>query len=247
MKKLLTIALALLVVFAVAGCAEETMDIGIDRDSFGNSENNKNRDEDDARKAAENFMEALCEFNFKDMSKYSTEDYTEIMECDDMYEYLDGTFSAEDLDLGIESDKVDDAVNDFVEVMVDGIVDNTEYEITDTEKDGDAWKFTVEITSVDMDDVSDSLESEECNDAVVKASEKYDDVDIEGMTGDEITAVMEDMVVDMFGAMGDFVYDYCEEAETVGGELELYVIEEDGEWLVDIENSDMSAFEKMFE
>ncbi|MBR3994683.1 MAG: hypothetical protein IKI97_05300, partial [Clostridia bacterium] len=184
MKKLLTLALALMLAFSVTACNSNSSndnDKGSDDESKVEEKVDKEKEDEEkeeakeevkeeekeekvsdngevaATKTADAFMDALCEFDIAKMSEYCNVDLVEEVGFDNINDLLH-TVLAEAFG---EDEELEDDINKLINAMVDGIFDNTSYEITGSSYEDGEWTFDVALSSIKLSDIMQVLEGDE--------------------------------------------------------------------------------------
>lgn len=191
--------------------------------------------EAEAREVAEDFLDALCKFDIVEMSECMDLDSDAMVEeigFTDLYDCMGQMVDEMGLD---EFGDVEDEVQNLMNAMVDGILDNTSYSITDSAYDDGKWTFTVDLDSIKLSEVSDVFDDEEVmeeiqNDLIAD----YADKDFENMSEEDAAKLVENMMSDMFVAMTDVVKESFDDAEIYTKECKVVVVKNSkGEWIVD--------------
>ena len=274
MKKLLTLALALMLAFSVTACNSNSSndnDKGSDDESKVEEKVDKEKEDEEkeeakeevktetkeeekeekvsdngevaATKTADAFMDALCEFDIAKMSEYCNVDLVEEVGFENINDLLH-TVLAEAFG---EDEELEDDINKLINAMVDGIFDNTSYKIIDSSYNDSEWTFDVELTSIKLSDIMQVLEGDEMvaitekvtEELVVEYEEKFGDRE---PTEEESTQIIYDMTSRIIDAMAELITETANDAEKITDSCVIIVINEDGKWLVDGENSNIDAF-----
>lgn len=226
MKKLLALLLALSCAVSLAACKKSKVD--------GGKPAPEKTDEQLATEAAEGFLDALVDLDYDGMAEY-VDDASVIPE-----EFKD--FNADELTKtmtegqGPEFEPFTEDLKGLSEDIIGVIKDNMSYKITSTEKDGDNYIITAEMSICDFDSVN--------FDSIVEENFKEEDLNkmlMELLASGKISAdssqeeILAIIMPDMIKAMRDGVKNM--DVTSTTEEYKLTVSEIDGEWLV---NSDLS-------
>ena len=135
MKKLLCLLLSAMVLFIFAACGDD--------DTAGKSSKKDKAVKDDNEAVEEvvtNYMDALCDLDLKEASSYLNDEVELPFETEDDFVdvVIEEALKSNDMFAGLEEE-----FKPLVTLMRDSIKDSLDYEITDSEVDGD--KATVKI------------------------------------------------------------------------------------------------------
>jgi len=248
MKKILTFALALLVAATTVACGSDSSS-----DSSDNSGDNKkvSKDEKAVTEAAGDFTEALLEFDFEEMTEHSNYDFVEEFGAESMDDYLEAYHSEElssvyDQVTKRVADEYDDTVDEYIEGIMDAVKDSAEYKITSVTEKKDSWKVKIEFATINIDELIESIE-DECADDVEDILGEYDGQNLNTLEADEVADITLEAFTDIYKKYIKNTEDCAEDLEKYEGEITLIVIQEDGEWIVDYEESDLDEFKEIRE
>ena len=215
LKVLLCAALVLSMVFSFAGCADDEPIVTPPVEESNNSE-------DSAKTAVETVMNDVLEYDVDAIEEKLAIDCT----------------SKEELmaKAGEEIGEAAELYGPIIEKMFDKYVDSFEYEIVEFGKDDGVYTAEVEFTCLDMESVSEGLAATE-GDAI--GEELMMEMLADGritmdMSEEEMMAVVMEEIAPVIEEMVD---EAVKGADTKTLYLDFVVVEEDGEWVIDIDES----------
>ena len=214
MKKMLSVLLALVMVLTMmAGCQKGSAPFADDSTL--------------ARKAAENYLDALMLFDYKEASNF-TSDPDKMLEnalYEDLEEATNKIMSAVPQEFGA----YEGSIKTFADAMFDVMKNEMDYEITNVKKDGDGYLVSVKLTTVDYegeDILADMMESVNAEELLMQLLE--DGIINENMSEQQL---MDAMIPAMFEKMADAVKDVPIATTTL--EEDIHLIKVKDQWLVD--------------
>ena len=232
-KKITSLAIALMCVVSLSAC-NKADDSDKDAKKDTKAETKVETAEGKATKTVESFMDAFCEFDFTEAANYIDEmpEDLEGMQLDAMIDAMMDEMPAE----------MEPYADDF-ESMLNGLMDRClatfEYEITDTEEKDGNYEFTLEVTIPDMDgvDIESIIADSFSEDAMMTILQ-------DALTSGELSETsteqeaMDYLMDQLIPMLGDVIADI--EIETSTEEITLVVVEDDGEWIISAEESDLN-------
>lgn len=241
MKKLMALLLALVLSFSLVACGKNTEkdDTKEETKATDKAEKDDKKDaEEEATAVAEGFMDAFMDLDAREAGKY-IDDVDAIEDTIDGLKdaFLDGMMSElpsefDELEaIGID---VEAKLDELADAVLDKFKDDMSYEIIDTEKDGDDYIFTVEMTipsgveDVDYETEMADLLSEENLTAL--AEQWKEDGIIDDNTTEEEAAEL--LIDELFSRLVDII-----EFTTSSTEAELVVVQDGNDWVVDAKES----------
>lgn len=236
MKKLMALLLALVLSFSLVACGKNTEKDDTKEETKATDKAEK--DIEEATAVVEDFMDALMDLDAKKAAKY-IDDEDAIPEefsqySDALDDVLEGMMSGLPAEVEAYRDDIESRMKGFMDKVVAKAKDVMDYEITDVEKDGDNYVFTVSLTAAD------------------DASDPFADLDIETFLAEKATEWYEDGTItdssteeDLFELMIPAMFDYMEEAlddvelETTTNSTELVVVPDGNDWIISADESDL--------
>ncbi len=219
MKKLLSLILALVLVFGVAACS-----------LFGNPEQ-------EATETAESFMDCLVNLEFDELGRYVVDEDAlppEITELD-----IDAEFKKALGDLPAEMTAYEADFEKIFDAIVNKIKEGLSYEIKSIDRnDFEGYTITVALTSPDFDTVdfdtvfSDIADEGALSDIILQMTNEGK-ITASSTEQEIIDLVMPEVIKLMEDAILDIEFDVTTEEEDL-----VIVKTDDGEWLIDVEKSD---------
>ena len=195
----------------------------------------KSEREQQAREAAEGFMEEFCDLSIEGMSEYCNKDIAGMLGCTDFESYVDGYFTSEDNDKALN-----DTYKKIADIIVDCARDNMEYSISDCTVSGDRYIFDVTLEVPEYwDEVLDMLSvsgRRELEEQVVEENEKeLADIDDK----EQLDAVLQQKIYDK---IVENIRKICKDPEIKSVNGKITVREFDEQLAVDADNSDLRIF-----
>lgn len=215
LKALLCAVLVLSMVFSFAGCADDEPIVTPPVEESSSSE-------DSAKTAVETVMNDVLEYD-----------------VDAIEEKLDIACSSKEELMAKAGEEIGEAAELYgpiIEKMFDEYVESFEYEIVEFGKDDGVYTAEVEFTCLDMESVSDGLAATE-SDAIGEElmMEMLSDGRITmDMSEEEMMAVVMEEIAPIIEEMVD---EAVKDADTKTLYLDFVVVEEDGKWVIDIDES----------
>lgn len=215
MKKICSVFLALLMVLTMlAGCDSQPA----------------KTDQDLAKEAVENYLDALMKFDFKKASEYTTN--PEKMMENSPYGSTDEAIRQIMNEMPAEFQAYESDIREFATALFDTVENSMSYEITNIKQDGD--KYTAEVTMVNTADdlnldsvITDMMEEADLQGLLVQYME--DGIISVDMSEQELYDILFPAV---FDKMTDSVKNLT--VETTTAEESFDVISVDGKWVVDV-------------
>lgn len=234
MKKITSLLLAILCTLSLSACQKPEE---IDKDS-------KKDAEAEVTKVVESYMDAICEMDYAQLNDFIVEENDEYDGLDAKEEMLEGMFGGEiPAELVAYEDDFDDICNNLIDVICEKMT----YEIISVEEDGDNYVVTVEMTSMDWDELIAVMNDEEAMSEMgyelgveLAESGKIN----ESMSEEELMKViLEETLI----LMEEIIEDFVSGSESITYEMEIVVEDHDGEWLINEEDSDIEGIEEITE
>ena len=253
MKKLLSILLALTMVFSLAACGGDKAEKEAKKgekvvDVVKDDEKTKEKDDEAlAEETVEGAMDAFCELNLKEFAGYvNGEADLGDMPFENKDDLTDMFLEELGSDPGMEG--MIELIQPVFETVVDAMLDSMTYEITDVSEDNGDYNFTVNFECMDfeaLDDFDSLMEGTDFETTMMEVvTELMESGDItEDMSEEEM---MEALIPSLVEILEDVIVEALESVDTNEAELEFVVTEEDGEWLIDAENSNVDALVELF-
>jgi len=187
---------------------------------------------EEARLAAEGFLNAYCEIDLKGMAEF-TDDVSKLPEAF----IKDFDLEKSLMELPEELKVYEEGFKEIFEKAVGKMKNYTAYNIREAEKDDGGYVFSTDITFPD----SESMNFEKL------ISDKFNEQTLNELIGDLLSSgkityesTKEEIIAAMMPMMFDAVKEILDEAEweTKTEEAEIVVINKDGKWLVSAQKSD---------
>ncbi len=234
-KKLLALALSLMLAFGFAGCSSDNESDEKDEDTKveekADKDEKKADPETEATKTAEAFLDAFVDFDYEGLQAVAA-DPDDVPE-----EFKDISVEAAIAAMGEIPEELadfEDRYTEIYEIMIDKIKSECEYEIKDVkEEDGD-YVFTGTISAPDYNNIDfESYLGEQLNNEKMEAilMEMFESGEITEKTSEE--EMMEKFMTAMFDAMKEAVESIDLSEDVTEEEFELVVVKDGSKWVVD--------------
>ena len=241
MKKLLMGILALTLALSFTACGEDSKKDSDKEETKQTETKNDNKKEADPKDAAEDavkgFMDAFCEFDFKEMEKYIDGELPA-----EFAEFDFSTIKEETVNsLPEELDAYKDDFGKMFDTAIDKMLATISYDITNVKEDGDNYVISVDVTMADFNALEESLNNALTSDLSDKIVEIGEEAMENGDLSDDSTEqeVMDYLIPKAIDMIGDLLEDEIKNLERTTEEGEFVVTEVDGEWLINIEESSL--------
>lgn len=241
LKNILLMLLALSLAFSFAGCSDK-----------------KENPLDLATKEVDNFMSALCQYDFTKMANFTDDtavfdeigaDSLEGKLNNDLEEQINGLENSKDLASALPTKEQGDALVEYIdsaisvisklnEVFVEYVKSSTSYEITEAKENENQFNFTVSIEVFDTQDLTNKMN--DAKNSVDKA-----------VVGESIGLIEEpeELSVEYFSLEQAYESEQVNQAmncfEKVKKdkiEIKLTLEKQEDKWVIVTENSDFSEF-----
>ncbi|MBO4897625.1 MAG: hypothetical protein J5590_04950 [Clostridia bacterium] len=225
-KKLLCILISAMLLFALAACGNTGSSSEGKKDGAG-----QKSDKDIVEGVVTDYMDVLCDLNLKEASTYLDLDEDAKLPFEDEDDFVDKVFE-EALASNEMFEGLEEEFQPIIEIVRDAIKDSLEYEILETDVDGDEATVKINFTVIDTDAVNfDNID--------------FDDVDFdfegyfqellesgaisESSSQDEMLKAFMPKIVEL---MSDKFQETLDNADTTTDEIELKLEKSGDKWII---------------
>lgn len=192
---------------------------------------------DAAEDTVKGFMDAFCEFDFKEMEKYADGELPEEITEIDFTAIKDETINSLPEEMGAYKSQFEK----MFDTAIDDMLATISYDITSVKETDDNITVKVDLTMADFNALESTIEdalSSDMEESIMKiATDAMESGDLtEDATEQDVIDYIMPKAIDL---MGDILSDEIKGLEKTTEECEFILSEVDGEWLIDIEKSDL--------